>query len=324
MNDDLFLRENLEQFRNELAEKKIFITGGTGFFGKWFQKSFLAANVDAELTILSRDPELFRKNFPEFNSEKIKYITGDVRDFSFPEGKFDFIIHAATDASAKMIAENPDEIYDVCVNGTKKVLDFAEKCNCNKLLFTSSGAVYGTQEPDLYGIDETHICIPTTAYGKGKYEAEKLCFASPVKSVIARCFAFTGPYLNLDIHYAIGNFIRDGISNRDITVKGDGRAYRSYLYAADLMVWLWNILLRGKNKEIYNVGASKAFSIAETAQLVADQFLHHPKVTIIGKANGQQPPPRYIPDTTKAEKTLNLKQHFQIEESIRRTIGFYA
>ena len=71
MNDDLFLRENLEQFRNELAEKKIFITGGTGFFGKWFQKSFLAANVDAELTILSRDPELFRKNFPEFNSEKV-------------------------------------------------------------------------------------------------------------------------------------------------------------------------------------------------------------------------------------------------------------
>ena len=74
MNDDLFLRKELEHFRNELTEKKIFITGGTGFFGKWFQKSFLALDIDAELTILSRDPESFRKNFPEFNSEKIKYI----------------------------------------------------------------------------------------------------------------------------------------------------------------------------------------------------------------------------------------------------------
>ena len=321
MNDDLFMRKELEHFRNELTEKKIFITGGTGFFGKWFQKSFLALDIDAELTILSRDPESFRKNFPEFNSEKIKYITGDVRNFSFPDGRFDFIIHAATDADAKMIAENPDEIYDVCVSGTKRVLSFAVHSHCDKLLFTSSGAVYGPQDPDLYGMDETHICVPETAYGKGKYEAEKLCLSSDIKSVIARCFAFAGPYLNLNIHYAIGNFIRDAINNEDIIIKGDGRPYRSYLYAADLMVWLWTMLLHGRDKAIYNVGSNKALTIAETAKLVSEQFSPAPAIKILTKPSSS-PAPRYVPDTAKAETELNLKQHFSIDETIRRTIAF--
>ena len=154
---------------------RILITGGTGFFGK----SLLAARKrkavpEGELVILSRDPEGFLCRFPAFAGlPGVSFAAGDVRDFPFPDGEFSAVLHAATPASARLEAENPAEMRSIIVDGTKRVLDFCRSRKVPRLLLTSSGAVYGPQEPECERMAETHPCRPVTAYGQGKLEAER-------------------------------------------------------------------------------------------------------------------------------------------------------
>ena len=310
-----------------LKGKNIFLTGGTGFFGKWFLHSFNYANekldLNATMTVLSRNSERFLKDYPCFKlMRNIKFIDGDVRNFNFPIEKFNYAIHAATPASAKLEAENPNEMYSIIVDGTKHVLDFAKQSGVSKLLLTSSGAVYGVQPPSLPNIDETYPPQPVTAYGKGKLAAEDLCLNSDIDTVIARCFAFVGPYLPLDIHYAIGNFIRDALNGDTIVIKGDGHPYRSYLYAADLMTWLWTILLYGLNGAIYNVGSEKAITIEELARTVSNIPVNHVHCKFLSIPT-EYSAQRYVPNIEKIQKELGLIINYSLIESLQLMFDFY-
>jgi nucleoside-diphosphate-sugar epimerase len=139
---------------------------------------------------------------------------------------------------------------------------------------------------------------------------------------IARCYAFVGPYLNLDIHFAIGNFIRDGILKQPIIVQSDGTPLRSYLFGTDLAVWLWMILLRGKAGCAYNVGSDQAISIVELATLVSQCFSPSPEVQVLQKAKRDQPCARYIPDIKLAKKELGLQVYTNLKDSIENTIAW--
>jgi len=305
-----------------LQDTNIFLTGGTGFLGKWFLHSFIYINetlhLDSMMTVLSRSPEKFLKENPFFtNKNSIKFVQGDVRDFTIKTGDHDYLIHAATPVSA---TENDNETYSIIVDGTKHILNFAKQVGVKKILLTSSGAVYGKQPPELSHLPETYQPQPSTAYGRGKLVAERLCMECPVDTSIARCFAFVGPFLPLDIHYAIGNFILDAMNGDTITINGDGRPYRSYLYAADLMCWLWTILLNGKADEAYNVGSEDAMSISELAKIVSECCPPAVKCEVLGKPDFNIPAPRYIPNTEKARKELGLKQSYLLTDSIKRTI----
>ena len=258
----------------------ILLTGGTGFFGKNILRKL---KDDVNLTILSRDPDKFVNKFPELikDSNNVAFIKGDIRDFKLsPDIEFDYVIHGATEASAKLEKENPQEMYSVILDGTKHLLNQITGRGVKRLLFISSGGVYGRQQPELSHIPETYSPSPLTSYGKGKLEAERLCLGSGISTSIARCFAFAGPYLPLDTHFAIGNFILNGIRNEPIIIKGDGSPYRSYMYADDLVEWLWAILINGKIGEVYNVGSEEAISIADLAHLVSSCFLVKPEVKI--------------------------------------------
>jgi dTDP-glucose 4,6-dehydratase len=168
---------------------------------------------------------------------------------------------------------------------------------------------------------------PRSAYGEGKRLAEHLCaiYASQygIETKIARCFAFVGPYLPLDIHFAIGNFIRDGMQGGPIQIKGDGTPYRSYLYAADLAIWLWTILLRGEPRRLYNVGSAEALTIAELAHVVAQTFTPPVTVQIAKIATPGQPAERYVPATQRAETELSLRQWFTLPDAIQRTAHWH-
>lgn len=303
---------------NTLHQKRIFLTGGTGLFGKWLL-DFLQV-LEVRVVILSRNPA----QFPELGkNSNITFIQGDVRDFKFPAGSFDYVIHAATEASLKLDQENPDEMYSVIVDGTRRVLEFSKQAGVKRLLYVSSGAVYGVQLPELSHVPETFPCNPVTAYGKGKLKAEQLCLESGVETVVARCFAFVGPWLPLDTHFAVGNFIGNCLRNEPIEIKGDGTPLRSYMYGTDLAEWLVTILLRGEPSRVYNVGSGDAISISDLARLVRDCAGTQNEIVVHGKKVDGALPARYVPSIDRAITELTLCQRVSLSEAIRRTIAWY-
>lgn len=300
--------------------KRIFVTGGTGFFGKSILDMLLKGFLpDTEFVILSRTPEKFLANEPQYAGLKnVSFIAGDVRDFEFPEGDFDYIIHAATPAVTTLA---PGEMRSIILGGMHRVLDFARRCSSPRLLFTSSGAVYGIQEPWCLNISEEHQCQPLTEYGIAKLEAENLCRYSCVDVLVARCFAFVGPQLNRDIHFAIGNFIRDAIAQREIVIKGDGTPFRSYLYADDLVRWLFTILAKGEPHKPYNVGSPAGISIADLAHLVASRFGGASEVKILGVPIPGMPASRYVPDVSRIQEELGVEITVPLAEAIDKSAG---
>ncbi|MCC7300141.1 MAG: NAD(P)-dependent oxidoreductase [Verrucomicrobia bacterium] len=307
---------------NKLSNKRIFLAGGTGFFGKWLLELF--QGLETELVVLSRNPDLFVRQFPMAGTNsKITLIRGDVRDFIFPSGHFDYVIHAATEASVKLDQENPDEMRSVIIDGTRRVLEFSKHAGVERLLYVSSGAVYGVQPPELSHIPETFPCNPVTAYGKGKLLAEQMCIKSGIETVIARPFAFVGPWLPLDTHFAIGNFIGNCLRGEPIEIKGDGTPLRSYMYGSDLADWLLAMLLRGESARAYNVGSDEAISISDLAHLVRECAGTKNEIFVRGTKIEGALPPRYVPSVDRAETELSLYRRGALPDAIRRTIDWH-
>lgn len=328
--------DHTRELWDELRGERIFITGGTGFFGCWLLESLVWANdrlnTNCQVFVLTRAPDAFRVKAPHLAGHRsVSLVQGDVRTFDFPAGEFSRIIHAATESSAKLNTESPLVMFDTIVEGTRHTLDFAKACGAQNFLLTSSGAVYGKQPPGITHIPEDYNGAPdpldpNSAYGEGKRVAEYLCTLyadARLRPKIARGFAFVGPYLPLDIHFAIGNFIGDALNGRPILVKGDGTPRRSYLYAADLAIWLWTILHLGVVLRPYNVGSDESLSIAEIAEKVADCSIEGTDVRIMGNPIPNQLIESYIPSITRARTELGLDVMVSLRKGIASTIEFY-
>ena len=317
----------------ELRGQRLFITGGTGLFGIWLLESIKAANarLDTRIsaTVLSRDPKRFLVRAPHLaDLASIGWHPGDARSFTFPAGRYDHVIHAAAPTTADMNAERPDEAFDTIGSGTRRALELAAAAGAANVLFVSSGAVYGRQPPTLENVPETYLGAPEctdrhAAYAEGKRAAELLCaFATRPggpQAKIARCFAFVGPHLPLDAHFAVGNFLRDALRGGDIAIAGDGTPCRSYMHMADLVVWLLTIMMSGAPMRAYNVGSDEAVSIAELAQRVARVVGKGSKVRISGQASGA-PPERYVPSIDRARQELGLEVCIGLDAALERTV----
>lgn len=328
--------ENTKDLWCDIKMKTIFVTGGTGFFGIWLLMSFIFVNRKLELNsniiILTRDKSKFLSKYPwVLEYSEISFLEGDINNFEFIDVPVDYIIHAATEASSKLISEEPLMMFETIVNGTKRVLDFAKLKNVKSFLLTSSGAVYGKQPSDIENVSEDYLGAPvtfesTSVYGEGKRMAEVLCaayyrsFNLPVK--IARCYAFMGPFLALDSHFAAGNFIKNLLNNEDIIIEGDGSPFRSYMYSADLVVWLWTILFKGKNNSPYNVGSDKSISITQLASLISRESDSQQVKVIIKTPLSDKAVLRYVPNVDKAFNELDLNIYTDINNSIKKTIHF--
>lgn len=335
--DIAYAIEHIGPIWQQLRGKRIFITGGTGFFGRWLLETFLAANrsfsLDARATVLTRSADRFRASAPHIVKENaIELLQGDIRSFAFPAGEFSFVVHAATDSSPRATSGAPEELSAEIIEGTRRCLKFAQTHGTQKFLLTSSGAVYGPQPSSLTHIPEDYVWSDDTAapnrdYREGKRLAEQLCIAAAqhtgMECKIARCFAFVGPNLPLDAHFAIGNFIRDALSGQPIRIQGDGTPRRSYLYAADLAIWLWTMLFRAPSLQPFNVGSGEDYSILEVAQAVTRTLAPELPIHVAREAIFGAPVHRYVPSVHAAKEQLQLEPGISLEESIRRTAAWH-
>ena len=323
---------------DELRGQRIFITGGTGFFGCWLLESFCWANdrlgLNASATVLTRDPTAFRAKVPHVaDHPAIRLHVGDVCTFAYPDGPFSHVIHGAAASTDQSNVADALRMFDTMVAGTRQMLEFARHCGARRFLLISSGAVYGRQPPAMASVPEDYlggpdVVDPHAAYGESKRAAELLCALYALRyglePKIARCFAFIGPYLPLDAHFAIGNFIRDALNGGPVYIKGDGTPYRSYLYATDLVVGLWFVLLRGVPCRPYNVGADTPMTMREVAAQVAAAVRPPCPVVMARQPSCDGIPDRYIPRVTRINQELGVQQTVAFADAVARTIRWHA
>jgi dTDP-glucose 4,6-dehydratase len=315
-----------------LRGARIFVTGGTGFFGHWLLESLLYANHElghgARATVLTRDAARFRRESPWIAEDAaITLLQGDVRSFEFPAGQHSHIVHAATDSGGQ---QKDSVLAGEIVEGTRRVLEFAERAQTHRVLYVSTGAVYG-RSTHLLRTPESYLDsappLPEGSYEQAKRAAEELCLergaAGLMEAVIARCFAFVGPRLPLDQHFAIGNFIGAAMAGQTIHIRGDGAPRRSWLYMSDLAAWLWTMLASGKAGQAYNVGSDEGYSISEAARLTGDTLAPGLGIQIDGTPIPGAPLNSYVPEIERARTELGLAVTIELEEALRRTATWY-
>jgi nucleoside-diphosphate-sugar epimerase len=311
----------------DFNDKCVFITGATGFMGRWLLLAIKCLNdsgSNIQLIALSRNPDRFLDKAPEWkNTPWLSWISGDIRDFTYPSQAIDAIIHGATDTAPQFATQHPEQLYESMVQGTERIFQLASKRKATRVLLISSGAVYGEQPDELSRLSETFPAKNLSEqdpYGEGKRAMEQIGMRFAIEhgqqTVIARCFTFIG--CGLAKHLAISQFIQNAQENPCIEVKGDGKTVRSYLYAADMALWLLTILARGKPGEVYNVGSSEAVTLIETATQVSKR-LAPDKPVIILNAEATSPRRRYVPDTHRAESELGLRVWTSLDKALQTT-----
>lgn len=200
---------------------------------------------------------------------------------------------------------NYKQHYDIIIHLAPpfgpKIEERFQQCTPDTLFFASSGGVYH-KEMNNYDIGKHHA------------ENDLIRMGFPVK--IARMFAFCGPYLRPD-NFAIGNFVRNAWLGLPLEIYGDGETIRTYMYGADLSVWLWKIILYGKVTGIYNVGSENRINLYELAKKVKQ--IVNPLVPIeYTHPDFYERAPVYVPDTSLTRHELALEETYDLDYQIAR------
>ena len=305
----------------------LLIVGGSGFFGKSildaFQRGLLKQWSIEKIIFVSRNANKLTSTNPELNNDNVELLDVDITSVDVLPFA-DYVIHAAASSDASKYTSQSDIEKKNIIQGTLNYCRLATRFHKDSMIvFTSSGAVYGYQPEyvkyltedmafgDIENLDEVK---KSYAYAKRDSEFSMQELGRVGLNVsIARCFSFIGKYLPKDQHFAIGNFIADGIAGRDINIKADRKVYRSYMYADDLVRWLMTLAENANPKcPIYNVASDEEVEIKELADIVANIF----NVGVQSLENNATHIDRYIPSVGKANNELGLCSDYELNEAI--------
>ena len=316
-----------------LRGQSVLITGATGFVGRSLLRESLTLNdrFDAQLSlylVIRREDEYLLKLTNQRND--VHLVFSSIGDEISCINSLDLVFHCATPASAFLNSVAPVKMLETNVDAMNWILTSMKYQKKEvRIVFTSSGAVYGPQselDPDL---KETYLGAPdvlkrNSAYAEGKRVAEFLLaqagHTGQVTPVITRLFAFSGIGLPLDRHFAIGNFVSDAINQDTIVVRGSGRDLRSYLDSLDMALWLWVAAARGESLTPLHIGSERSISISELAYLVAKRaksvLNKDLSVEIQNQISSIDGSSKYVPSTFLTRKALGVFESISLEDSI--------
>jgi nucleoside-diphosphate-sugar epimerase len=323
----------------KLSGEALLITGGSGFMGSWLCELVYYMNkthkMDIRLFITARDRERFEFILPHVaNSKYVKFIRSDIRSMTELPSEVNYIVHAAANPDNRFHSSRPFETMSTVAEGTGAILRAASRAsNLHKIINVSSSSIYSQ---DLNNDDkflENSPGMPlnsrlSSSFSDANRYSEALCSAArselrlPITTI--RPFTFSGAYQDIDSPWALNNFINDAINKRPIRIHGDGETIRSYMYGADLAVWVLVIMLHTKNGQIYNVGNDNGISLREVAQKVANCIQPVPSILLNTSLTTEINRSALVPNVTKAEKEFGLKQFTSIDLAIQRSVHWYT
>lgn len=333
--DDLrYILAAADRDLRSLRGARLFLTGCTGFLGKWLIEALLGADrelgLDLRLTALTRRARRLWTEMPAWPADKrLRLLEKDVTRLDpVDTGPVTHVVHGANLANDHRPGWPLDHLT-VGLDGTRRVLALATAHDCRALLLLSSGGVYGLapggdgppfvareRGPDDY-LNEPLV------YATVKYAEELLTAAHGrehgQRIPVARCFTFAGAHMPLAERSAVGSFFHDASRGRDIVIRGDGTARRGYQYAADMAVWLIGLLCRGRHATAYNVGSDAAVSVRELAAAVAAAGGGRSRVTVLGEPTRGNAPPDYVPETASTRTELGFADGLDLATGLART-----
>lgn len=325
-----FVSTKGEAVFKKLAGQNILIIGATSFVGMWMTETILYADIKyslgISLTLISRNKEKTIERFGKYiASGKIKPIYKSLHDVKKDElTDVQQVVNLATltdSTSGDLQLLDNIKMFQIFWN----LLDASKIHN---ILFTSSGAVYGKNQEKLTYLKETdpnnfNNNYKNLGYGIGKLSSEFLGFEwskrDGINFKVARLFSFSGAFLPLNSSYVIGNFVKNVLNNEELLIKNPGNVYRSFLYGADLSLWLWTILVNGRNT-LYNVGSDKQITTIELANIVSEIYYSEIRVNLMKENIGNDE--SYIPNIEKIKKELSVEIGYSLKESIIKMINW--
>jgi nucleoside-diphosphate-sugar epimerase len=326
-----FIALNGKSAFDKLNGQNILIIGATSFVGMWVTEAILYAdikyNLGISITLISRNKVKTIERFEPFiSSGKILPIYKQLQEVLKSELiGINHVVNLAT-----LTDSNSGDLQLVDnIQMFQQFWSLLDSNSVKNILFTSSGAVYGKNPENLIKLKEEdaarfNIEYKNLGYGLGKISSEFLGFQwaerDNVNFKVARLFSFSGAFLPLNSNYVIGNFIKNVINDEPILIKNPGKVYRSFLYGADMALWLWKILVEGNNS-VYNVGSDKEVTTIDLAGLISDLSFNDQKIIIM--TENVQNNESYVPNIEKIKKQLSVDINYNLNDGIIKMINWY-
>ncbi len=315
----------------------VVISGANGFLPSYLVETFMYLNETRNLGVkvigLVRNKDRAKMRFSNYaHRNELKLLAQDICCDLRIDDKVDFIIHAASQASPKYYGRDPVGTLCANVHGTSNLLEFSKNAGARGFLFFSSSEVYGQIERMPVKEDDFGYINPTdirSCYAESKRMGENMCASwfhqYDVPAKIVRPFHIYGPGMNLDDGRVHADFISDVYHSRDIILKSDGMAVRSFCYLADATVGFFAVMLKGECGQAYNIGNDKVkISVLELAEALVRLF-HEKNLKVVRSERSistgylKSKVSIIFPDISKVRK-LGWEPVISLEEGFNRTI----
>lgn len=278
--------------------KNILVTGATGLIGSALVDLFMEEGLH-DVYAAGRNEERAKRRFAKYTgNSRFHFVRHDVCRPLEGDTRYHLIVHAASGADPRSFSTDPVGVMTANIDGVRNLLDYGRNNGMERLLYVSSGEVYGSDNGEkLWREDDSgyvDTMTPRACYPSSKRAAETLCVAYAAQYgldvVVARpCHTYGANFTESD-NRAYAQFMRNVVNGEDIVLNSDGSQYRSWIYVKDCAEALRTILYKGVNGTAYNVADEQScVTIKELAELIAKAG--HRKVIINAQHSSLNPQP---------------------------------